>query len=186
MLPPVPAILLSVRGFEDEPDEVSVVWTFVLNGDPPQVGVSVAHEHIAGARIERWREFVLNVPTAEIVEGFDRIDMSSSKVADKYVLSGLTRGQAVAVDAPTVSECPIQVECRVLLSVELPPERTVFFAEVVATTVHPGVCDASGMLLVPEVAFFGMTAGSGEFYTMKRPVGHIGWTRGVARGRYRY
>jgi len=40
------------------------------------------------------------------------------------------------------------------------------FADVVATTVHEGVCDKDGRLIVSNVPFFGMTAGSGEFYTM--------------------
>ena len=149
---PVPAILLSIHGVDGGPDEISVVWSFVLNGDPPQVGVSVDHEHVAQKLLRRHREFVLNVPTAAIAEPFDRIDMSSRRTADKFALSGLTRGRAVAVDAPTVEECPIHVECRVLQEVDLPPRRRVFFAEVAATTVLEGVCDESGMLLVDRMA----------------------------------
>ena len=64
MIPPVPAILLTVRGEPGDPDHISVVWTFVVNGDPPHVGVSVGDEHAALGLIERHREFVLNVPFA--------------------------------------------------------------------------------------------------------------------------
>lgn len=187
MLPPVPAILLTVKGAAGPgSDEISVVWTFVCNGKPPQIGISVADEHVAQALVDRHREFVLNVPTVGIVEAFDRVDMKSTETVDKFALAGLTRGRAVAVDAPTVAEAPIQVECRVSQRVVLPPGRVVFFADVVATTVTAGVCDATGMLLVENVPFFGMTAGSGEFYTMGECVGHIGRTKGVERGRYRY
>jgi hypothetical protein len=35
-----------------------------------------------------------------------------------------------------------------------------------------------GRLIVSNVPFFGMTAGSGEFYTMGKLVGHIGKTVG--------
>ncbi|UCD23526.1 MAG: hypothetical protein JSW51_10835, partial [Gemmatimonadota bacterium] len=77
MLPPVPAILLTVNGKPGEPDEISVVWTFVLNGDPPQVGISVGHEHVAGDLIELNSEFVLNIPTIHIVDQFDVVDMNS-------------------------------------------------------------------------------------------------------------
>ena len=121
-----------------------------------------------------YGEFVLNVPVTGIVDAFDKVDMSSRRVADKFALSGLTRGKATKVDAPTVEEAPIQLECRVLKTVELPPERTVFLAEVVATTVLRGVCDDRGRLIVENVSFFGMTAGSGEFYTMGEKVGYIG------------
>jgi len=178
MIPPVPAILLTVNGKPGDPKEISVVWTFVLEGKPPQIGISVADYHIAGDLIKMHEEFVLNVPTADMVTAFDTVDMNSSKVGDKYTLSKLTEGKAVAVDAPTISEAPIQVECRIFNTIAVPPHRTVFFADVVATTVLEGVCDKNGRLIVPNVSFFGMTAGSGEFYTMGEPVGHIGKTVG--------
>ena len=81
MIPPVPAILLTVNGRLGDPKEISVVWTFVLEGKPPQIGISVADYHIAGDLIKMHEEFVLNVPTADMVTAFDTVDMNSSKVA---------------------------------------------------------------------------------------------------------
>ena len=104
MVPPVPAVLLTVNGAPGDPDEISVVWTFVVNGDPPQIGVSIADEHVARDLVSMHREFVINVPSAAIVEAFDVVDMNSSRVSDKFALSGLTRGRALEVDAPTVLE----------------------------------------------------------------------------------
>ena len=184
MLPPVPAIITSVHGQPGDPDELSVLWTFVVNGDPPQVGVAPGDEHIAGALITRHREFVLNVPVASMIHAFDRLDFSSSRPADKYALSGLTRGAATVVKAPTVNEAPIQLECRVSHVLRVPPVRTVFIADVVATTVHEGICDDDGRLRPESAAFFGMMAGCGEFYTMDRKVGHIG--QSVGRNDIRY
>jgi len=177
MIPPVPAILLTVNGKPGGPDEISVVWTFVIEGKPPQIGISVHKEHSADELIKLHGEFVLNLPVADMVVAFDTVDMSSSKTADKFKLSGLTRGRAVAVNAPTVEESPIQVECKVFKTIDVPPTRTLFLAEVKATTVHEGVCDENGRILVDKVPFFGMTAGSGEFYTMGKRVGNIGMTK---------
>jgi flavin reductase (DIM6/NTAB) family NADH-FMN oxidoreductase RutF len=184
MVPPVPAVLLTVKGMPGDPDEITVLWTFIVNGDPPQIGVSAGQEHIAGGLIARHGEFVLNVPVADIMVPFDRVDMNSSRVGDKFALAGLTRGSAAVVDAPTVEECPIQLECRVFNTIDVPPIRTVFLAEVVATTVLEGVVDENERLVVPAVPFFGMTAGSGEFYTMGEAVGHIGQTVGRSDIRY--
>lgn len=184
MVPPVPAIITSVHGQPGSPDELSVLWTFVVNGDPPQVGVAAGDEHIAGALITLHREFVLNVPVASMIHAFDRLDFSSSRPADKYALSGLTRGTATAVKAPTVNEAPIQLECRVSHILRVPPVRTVFIADVVATTVHEGICDDDGRLRPESAAFFGMMAGCGEFFTLDRKVGHIG--QSVGRNDIRY
>ncbi len=184
MLPPVPAIVTSVYGKTGDPDELSVLWTFVVNGDPPQVGVAAGDEHIAGGLMTLHREFVLNVPVVSMIHAFDRIDFSSSRVGDKYALSGLTRGIASSVKAPTVNEAPIQLECRVAHILRVPPVRTVFIADVVATSVHEGICDNDGRLRPESAAFFGMMAECGEFYTMNRKVGHIGQSVGRTDIRY--
>jgi flavin reductase (DIM6/NTAB) family NADH-FMN oxidoreductase RutF len=184
MVPPVPAIITSVHGKPGDPDELAVLWTFVVNGDPPQVGVAPGDEHIAGGLIALHREFVLNVPTASMIHSFDRIDFSSSAVGDKYAMSGLTRGAASKVNAPAVNEAPIQLECRVSHVLRVPPVRTVFIADVLATTVHEGICDDDGRLRPAAAAFFGMMAGCGEFYTMDRKVGHIGQSVGRTDIRY--
>jgi flavin reductase (DIM6/NTAB) family NADH-FMN oxidoreductase RutF len=184
MLPPVPAILLTVNGKPGEPDEISVLWTFVVSGDPPQVGVSAGDEHRAGPLLSLHREFVLNVPVAALVHPFDVVDMSSSKIADKFALSGLTRGAATLVKAPSVNEAPIQLECRVTHTLRVPPARTVYLADVVATTVHEGICDADGRLIAASAAFFGMAAGSGEFHTLGQTVGHIGQSAGRSDIKY--
>jgi flavin reductase (DIM6/NTAB) family NADH-FMN oxidoreductase RutF len=185
MIPPAPAILLTVNGSaegppdgEPEPDEISVLWTFVVNGSPPQIGVSAGTEHRALRLLEEHSEFVLNVPTASMITAFDTVDMNSGRVADKFELSGLTRGRATVVDAPTVEEAPIQCECRIIDSLDVPPARKLFIAEVVATTVLDGATDSKGRLIVPNVPFFGMTAGSGEHYTMGARIGNIGMTVG--------
>lgn len=184
MLPPVPAVLVTTNGRPGDPDEISVLWSFVLNGDPPQVGVSAGREHVVGDLIDLHGEFVLNVPLARDVERFDTVDMNSSRVGDKFELSGFTRGRATAVDAPTVEEAPIHLECRVLDRVQLPPVRTVYLAEVLATTALEGAVDDAGRLIVPAVPFFGMTAGSGEHWTMGAKVGNIGMTVGRTDIRY--
>lgn len=174
MLPPVPAILLTVNGLEEGKDEISVVWTFINEGKPPQIGISVADYHVAQKMIEKHGEFVLNVPIESIVKEFDHIDMNSSKMGDKFKLSGLTRVKASNVNAPAIKESPIHVECKVIQTIAAPPQRKIFIGEVVATTVLENACDENGRLIVENTRFFGMTAGSGEFYTMGKKVGYIG------------
>lgn len=92
--------------------------------------------------------------------------------------AGFTRGKALKVDAPTIEESPIHVECKVFSTLEVPPMRTLFLANVEITTVQEHVCDEQERLIVSAVPFFGMTVGSGEFFTMGKQVGHIGQSVG--------
>lgn len=191
MLPPAAAILLGVEGDERVKDDLTCVWTFIVNGHPPQVGVSVAGSsaidgklHAALPFIERRREFTLNVPSADLAVSFDKIDMCASKTMDKFAYAGLTRCPSRLIGAPGIAEFPVILECRVTASFFVPPKRTVFIADVVRTTVREGVCDAAGRLNAKSSRIFGMAAGCGEFYTLGELVGHIGMT--VGRNDIRY
>lgn len=191
MVPPVPAIVLGVAGADGGPDDLTIVWTFVLNGSPPQVGVSVGDAsaitgggHVGLDLVRRNGEFTLNVPDATWVEQFDAIDMTASTAADKYEATGLTRLPSKTIGAPGIAEAAIVLECKVLQEHRLPPSRTVFFAQVVRTSVHPDVTDEHGRLDSRARPFFGMTAGNGEFWTFGNKVGRIGMT--IGRNDIRY
>jgi len=191
MLVPAAAVVLGVNGDETVQDDLTVVWSFILDGKPPQVGVSVglksaiSHElQVALDLLKKHGEFTLNVPDTSWLEAFDRIDMCAAERADKFAKAGLTRLPSKAVDAPGIAEAPIVLECKVISSHDLPPNRTVFFADVVRTTVQQGVADEHGRLIPASKEFFGMLAGCGEFWTFGKRVGHIGQTKEIDFIRY--
>lgn len=193
MLPPVPAVILGVAGDAERPADLTIVWSFVLDGPNAQIGISVGddsmitfEEHAGLALIRKHRCFTLNVPDASWVDSFDRIDMTASTREDKLAAHGLTLLESVAIksDTPGIAEAAIVLECEVVAEHRLPPCRSIFFANVVRTTVHPGVTDASGKLDSTSRDFFGMTAGNGEFWTWAKKVGHIGMS--VGRDDIRY
>ncbi len=151
MIPPVPSIVLGVKGDSTVSDDLTIVWTFVLEGIPPYIGISVPNmsaitneEYIALKLIKEHGEFTLNVPDESWLTEFDRIDMTASSSMDKFAANNLTRLPSVKIDAPGIAEAAIVLECKVLQMHFLPPQRTVFFAEVVRTSVHPGVTDDAG------------------------------------------
>ena len=183
MIPPVPAIVLGVKGDSTIEDDLTIVWTFVLEGSPALIGISVPDNsaitgdtYVGLELLKKHGEFTLNVPDESWVKEFDNIDMTASSKTDKFTANGLTRLPSKLINAPGIAEAAIVLECKVLQMHSLPPQRTVFFAEVVRTTVHPGVTDEKGRLISKSRDFFGMTAGNGEFWTFGRKVGNIGKT----------
>ncbi len=191
MLLPAAAAVLGVNGDESVQDDLTVVWSFILDGKPPQVGVSVgfksaiSHElQVALDLLNKHGEFTLNVPDTSWLEAFDRIDMCASERTDKFAKTGLSRLPSKTVSAPGIAEAAIVLECQVISSHELPPNRTVFFADVLCTTVQQGVADEQGRLIPTSREFFGMLAGCGEFWTFGKRVGHIGQTKGIDVIRY--
>ncbi len=95
MLPPVPAVVLGVKGDSTIKDALSVAWTFVLEGHPPLVGISVTNKtdttgtpYYINELIKKHGEFTLNVPDSSWVKEFDDIDMSGHKWEDKFAENG--------------------------------------------------------------------------------------------------
>ncbi len=191
MIPPTPAIVLGVKGDESVRDDLTIVWSFVLDGVPPQVGVSVGLKSAISGELQvsleflkQHGEFTLNVPDTSWLDAFDKIDMCASLKADKFEKVGIHRLPSKLIEAPGIAEAAIVLECRVISTHDLPPNRTVFFADVLRTTVQPGVTDDAGKLIPGSRDFFGMMAGCGEFWTMNKPVGHIGQSKGIEHIRY--
>ncbi len=87
------------------------------------------------------------------------------------------------MDAPTLEEAPIQLEGPLLDSLRLPPRRRGFLAEVTATRVLEGDCDAQGRLITRKLKVFGRAAGSGEFCLRGPVIGPI--VQGVGRSAIR-
>lgn len=191
MLLPAAAVVMGVQGDDAVPDDLTVVWSFILDGTPPQVGVSVGLKSAISYELQTalellktHGEFTLNVPDASWVREFDRIDMCASEKTDKFAKVGLTRLPSKCIGAPGIAEAPIILECKVISSHILPPNRTVFFADVLRTSVQPAVTDEQGRLIPSSRQFFGMLAGCGEFWTFGKRIGHIGQTKEIDYIRY--
>ena len=89
---------------------------------------------------------------------------------------GLTRLESRSISSPGIAEAAIVLECRVIQTTVLPPGREIFFAEVSRVSAHKDVVTEEGRLLAKSRKFYGMTSGSGEFWSFGEKVGHIGMT----------
>jgi flavin reductase (DIM6/NTAB) family NADH-FMN oxidoreductase RutF len=97
--------------------------------------------------LEEVPEFVIAVPDDSLREAAALCGARSGRDLDKFKAAGLTPIPSVHVRAPTILECPINVECRIYTRVAPPhmlltPEHrqhpieeqhTIYFAEVLGT-----------------------------------------------------
>jgi len=95
-------------------------------------------------------EFVLGVPTETLAEAVAFCGKESGRDCDKFKEAGLTAVASAHVAAPSIAQCPINIECRIYHK-ERPPhfiltpehreqpvekQHTIYFAEVVGTFVE--------------------------------------------------
>ena len=97
--------------------------------------------------LEQVPEFVIAVPDDDLRAAADLCGTESGRDLDKFKAAKLTSVPSVHVKAPSILECPINVECRVYTRVAPPhllltPEHrqrpleqqhTIYFAEVLGT-----------------------------------------------------
>jgi flavin reductase (DIM6/NTAB) family NADH-FMN oxidoreductase RutF len=97
--------------------------------------------------LEEVPEFVIAVPDDSLQEAAALCGSESGRDMDKFAAAGLTPVPSLHVRAPSILECPINVECRLYTKVAPPhmlltathrqrpvaQQHTIYFAEVLGT-----------------------------------------------------
>lgn len=81
--------------------------------------------------INETKEFGLNVPTVGLIEAVGKVGSTHSDQVDKFAEAGLTPMDSRKISAPLISECFLNLECKVLQQF-VTGDHTVFVAEPVA------------------------------------------------------
>ena len=148
ILAPLPAALVSC-GSEDKPNVLTVAWTGIICSKPPKTYISVRPERYSYDIIKQSGEFVINLPSASMVRAVDTCGVKSGKDTDKFALCNLTAEKSAKINAPSIAECPISVECRVFDAREL-GSHTMFMADIVAVNVDSQYLDKEGRLMIEK------------------------------------
>lgn len=122
-------------------------WGLPLKKSDPPFGVFQIMVHPARYShklIEESGEFVINIPTAEIVEQSLFCGIRSGRSVDKFKETKLTPVPAKHVKAPLIKECVINIECKVVEAIK--PEYsayTFFFGKALAIHAEEGIWDGN-------------------------------------------
>lgn len=171
---PIPAVLVSCRDPETgKPNVFTVAWTGTINSDPPMISISVRRERFSFHIIEQTREFVLNLTTEKLANATDFCGVRSGRDLDKFAAAHLTPGISRKIDAPTVEESPISLECKVTQSIDL-GSHVMFLAEVVCVQADEAYMDENDTFHLEEANL--ITYLHGTYYTLGRPIGTFGWS----------
>jgi len=81
-------------------------------------------------------EFVINLPTKELLEQVWAVGTWSGRNVDKFQATGLTPIPADVVKPPRIAECPTHIECRIIDTLDT-GDHTIFVGEVVAKSGDP-------------------------------------------------
>lgn len=173
MLYPVPAVLISCTDGEGNDNIFTVAWTGTICSDPAMVSISVRKERFSHPMITKTGEFVINLTNKELVKAVDYCGVKSGKDIDKWKEMNLTKVPSLKVKAPSLSESPVSIECKVKQTLEL-GTHDMFIAEVVAVTVDEKYMDETGKFHFADSD--PLAYSHGEYYTLGENLGKFGYS----------
>lgn len=141
---PVPVVLLTV--FDESKDRsniITIAWAGNVCSEPPMVSVSVRPSRYSNSLIKKEMEFVINIPTAELLEKVDYCGVVSGREVDKFKETGLTPVPAQMVKGHWIKECPVNIEARVKHIINL-GVHDLFIAEILGVFVDEEYLESHG------------------------------------------
>jgi flavin reductase (DIM6/NTAB) family NADH-FMN oxidoreductase RutF len=130
LLHPMHTVLVSCVGKGERPNIITLAWAMPTSIHPPLVAISIAPRRYSHLLIEKTKEFVVNIPTMDILKETLFCGRRSGKEYDKFKETSLTPLRARKVKPPIIKECVAHLECR-LHSQFTTGDHTIFIGEIV-------------------------------------------------------
>lgn len=122
---PMPVTLVGAN-VDGKPNFITIAHVGIM--DYSHVSVSMGKMHYTSKGIRENRTFSVNIPSIELVKQTDYCGLVSGRKFDKAAVFETFYGRLET--APMICECPINMECRLSLTVDM-PNHDVFMGEIV-------------------------------------------------------
>ncbi|MGO8807365.1 MAG: flavin reductase family protein [Candidatus Bathyarchaeia archaeon] len=138
LLHPMHTVLVSCVGKAGKPNITTLAWAMPTSINPPLVAISLAPTRHSHLLIAESGEFVINVPTLEILQAVYACGSLTGRSFDKFKKTNLTPMPAKKVKAPAIRECIAHIECTVEDKF-ITGDHTVFVGKIVEAYADMGV-----------------------------------------------
>ena len=169
---PLPPVMVSVGDMENS-NIITIGWTGILSTIPPRTYISVRPERHSYKILKEKREFVINLTTADQARVVDYAGIYTGAKVDKFKECKLTKVESKEVSAPTIAECPLSLECRVI---EIIPMGThdVFISDIVSVSCDESILDEDGKIRFDKAGL--LAYAHGEYFALGEKVGKFGFS----------
>ena len=116
LLYPMPAVLVGAL-VNGKPNFMTAAWCGIAASKPPAISVALQPARFTLKGISANRTFSINIPSADLVEKVDYCGIYSGHKVDKSQIFKVDYGKLKT--APLIQECPVNLECQVIHSLEL-------------------------------------------------------------------
>lgn len=116
-LQPAPKILVSCRGLDGEDNVLAVGYCGNCSYAPPMVMVGIVPTRYSYQMIKESGCFVVNIVDKNYQETFNYLGKYSKRDCDKLKDMNVKLEDGKIVNAPILSDCPVNIECTVVDSI---------------------------------------------------------------------
>lgn len=169
---PLPPTMVTC-GTVEEPNVFTVAWTGILNTQPPVTYISVRPERYSYELIKQSGEFVINLPTQQLIRAVDYCGVKSGRNTDKFKEMNLSAEPAEEISAPILAQSPVNIECKVRDIVELGTHH-MFIADIVSLNVAKELLDNAGKLHLDKANLIAYA--HGEYFALGKKLGTFGYS----------
>jgi flavin reductase (DIM6/NTAB) family NADH-FMN oxidoreductase RutF len=169
LLYPLPAVLVGAN-VDGKPNFSTYAWCGIVNSRPPMLSVAFQHHRVTLKGVKQNGTFSVNIPSADLVKETDYCGLVSGTEADKVAVCKFSVYYGTLATAPLIRECPINLECRALHSLNLGSHQMVVgqIEEIYATD----SCLTDGEPDVNKIRpFLWVTRPTNQYWTLGTPIG---------------
>lgn len=171
---PCPVVLVTCVDSKRKPNIITLAWVGTACSDPPILGLGIRPSRYSHELIEGSEEFVVNIPTRDILKETDFCGMVSGRDVDKFSQTGLTPEPAERVKPPLIKECPVNIECVVRKKIPLGVHHLIL-GEIVCVHVDQDILNEKGRIDFNEASPF--VYNQGEYWSLNRKIGTYGFSK---------
>ncbi|MDR1993221.1 MAG: flavin reductase family protein [Nitrososphaerota archaeon] len=131
-------VLVSSVGSTGKPNIITIAWVMPTSANPPLLAVSIAPTRHTHTNIEESGEFIVNIPTLEILQAVYACGSLTGRSFDKFKKTNLTPLPGKKVKAPAIRECIAHLECE-LDGQFITGDHTLFVGKIVEAYADMGV-----------------------------------------------
>jgi flavin reductase (DIM6/NTAB) family NADH-FMN oxidoreductase RutF len=155
---------------DGKPNFEAIAWCNIADYNPYLISVSSGKSHYTNKGIREHKEFSVNIPSVDMAAITDYCGMHSGKEVDKSIVFDVFYGELK--NAPMISECPINAECRLVKTMEL-SSNELFIGEIAGVYIEEKyLTDAKpDMRKINPLVF---EEGMGNYWKLGEQIGKIG------------
>jgi flavin reductase (DIM6/NTAB) family NADH-FMN oxidoreductase RutF len=140
---PLPTLVIGTYNADMKPNVMTASFGGIVSAVPPTLGVSIRKATLTYENIVRSKVFTISIPSEKYVKEMDYFGLVNGKNNAKFLDTGLTAMKGTFVDAPYVEEFPVNIECKLINTIELGSHIQII-GEIVEVKLNEEIVDEKG------------------------------------------